>query len=105
MLRNFSRVVSIGHRDGKSLGEFAADLKVTPTHLTRLTRDALGKPASTVVQERVIHAACDALLFSDRPVRDIARQLGFRSAAYFTRAFQTQTGKSPSDFRKNHRVN
>ncbi|SFR48847.1 AraC family transcriptional regulator [Litoreibacter janthinus] len=100
VLRKFSHVVSIGHRDGKSLGEFAADLQVTPTHLTRLTQNAVGKPASAILQERVIQAACEALLHTDRPVQDIAEKLGFSSPAYFTRAFQVHTGKSPSEFRK-----
>lgn len=100
VLQKFSHVVSIGHRDGKSLGEFAADLQVTPTHLTRLTQNAVGKPASTLLQERVIQAACEALLHTDRPVQDIAEKLGFSSPAYFTRAFQAHTGKSPSAFRK-----
>ncbi len=104
VLRKFSHVVSIGHRDGKPLGEFAADLKVTPTHLTRLTRDATGKPASTLLQERVIHAACDALRSTDQPINRIAEKLGFRSAAYFTRAFQNHTGKSPSEFRRARRL-
>ena len=100
VLKKFSHYVSIGHRDGKSVGEFAADLAVTPTHLTRLTQSSVGKPASALVQERVIHAACDALINSERPVKDISRRLGFTSPAYFTRAFQAQTGKSPSEFRK-----
>ena len=100
VLQKFSHVVSIGHRDGKSLGEFAADLQVTPTHLTRLTQNAVGKPASALLQERVIQAACEALLHTDRPVQDIAEKLGFSSPAYFTRAFQAHTGKSPSAFRK-----
>jgi AraC-like DNA-binding protein len=105
VLKKFSHVVSIGHRDGKSVGEFAADLEVTPTHLTRLTQGSVGKPASALVQERVIYAACDALLNSDKAVKDIADRLGFTSPAYFTRAFQAQTGQSPSDFRKARRLN
>jgi AraC-like DNA-binding protein len=32
-------------------------------------------------------------------VKDVARTLGFTSAAYFTRAFQARTGLTPSDFR------
>lgn len=104
VLKEFSHVVSIGHRDGKSLGDFAADLKVTPTHLTRLTRDATGKPASALLQERVIHAACDALRNTDQPIKQIAERLGFRSAAYFTRAFQNHTGQCPSDFRRHPRL-
>ncbi|MEP5761093.1 MAG: AraC family transcriptional regulator [Litoreibacter sp.] len=105
VLRKFSHVVSINHGDGKSVGEFAADLEVTPTHLTRLTQNSIGKPASTLVQERMIYAACDALMNSDHPVKDISARLGFNSPAYFTRAFQAQTGKSPSDFRKSRRLN
>lgn len=103
VLQKFSHVVSIGHRDGKSLGDFAADLQVTPTHLTRLTQNAIGKPASAILQERVITAACAALRDTDRPVQDIAEKLGFSSPAYFTRAFQTHTGKSPSAFRKDQK--
>jgi AraC-like DNA-binding protein len=33
------------------------------------------------------------------PVKDIAQRLGFTSPAYFSRAFQNETGKSPSAFR------
>lgn len=103
LLSKFSHVVSIGHRDGKSLGEFASDLNVTPTHLTRLTQGSVGKPASTLLNEQVINAACDALLQTDQPVKDISDRLGFSSAAYFTRAFQAQTGVTPSTFRKSKR--
>ena len=34
------------------------------------------------------------------PVGKIAEQLGFNSPAYFTRAFQHLTGKSPTAFRR-----
>ena len=100
LLSKFSHVVSIGHQEGKSLGAVAADLNVTPTHLTRLTQGAAGKPASTLLHERVITAACEALAHTDQPVKLIAQRLGFSSPAYFARAFQAQTGETPSSFRK-----
>jgi AraC-like DNA-binding protein len=34
------------------------------------------------------------------PIKDIASSLGFASAAYFTRAFQNHTGRTPSQFRR-----
>jgi AraC-like DNA-binding protein len=37
---------------------------------------------------------------SKTPVRQIAGDLGFGSAAYFSRAFQNHTGLTPSQFRK-----
>lgn len=103
LLSKFSHVVSIGHHEGKSLGAFAADLNVTPTHLTRLTQGATGKPASALIHERVINAACEALAYTDQPVKQISERLGFSSPAYFTRAFQAQTGEKPTSFRKARR--
>ncbi|MEM6594552.1 MAG: AraC family transcriptional regulator [Pseudomonadota bacterium] len=100
LLTRFSHVVAIDHESGKSVGGFAADLNVTPTHLTRLTQGAVGKPASTLLSERIINAACEALIHTDLPINKIAKQLGFSSPAYFTRAFQSQTGKNPTSFRK-----
>ncbi|MCY4333919.1 MAG: AraC family transcriptional regulator [Litoreibacter sp.] len=100
LLSKFSHVVSIGHESGKSVGGFASDLNVTPTHLTRLTQGAVGKPASAILNERIINAACEALLHTDQPIKAIAMRLGFSSPAYFTRAFQAQTGQNPTTFRK-----
>ena len=100
LLSKFSHVVSIGHRDGKSIGEFASDLNVTPTHLTRLTQGSVGKPASTLLNERVITAACEALVHTDQPIKQISEHLGFSSPAYFTRAFQAHTGENPTNFRR-----
>lgn len=100
LLSRFSHVVSIGHRAGKSIGEFASDLNVTPTHLTRLTQGSVGKPASTLLNERVINAACEALLHTEQPIKQISDRLGFSSPAYFTRAFQAQTGENPTNFRR-----
>ena len=37
---------------------------------------------------------------SDLPVKEIAARLGFTSAAYFSRAFQNETGQSPTEFRR-----
>ena len=100
LLSKFSHVVSIGHRDGKSIGDFASDLNVTATHLTRLTQGSVGKPASALLNERVINAACEALVHTDQPINQISDHLGFSSPAYFTRAFQAQTGENPTSFRR-----
>ena len=104
LLSRFSHVVSIDHESGKSVGAFAADLNVTATHLTRLTQGASGKPASALLSERIINAACDALLHTDLPVNKISERLGFSSPAYFTRMFQAKTGKNPTTFRKSRSV-
>ena len=80
--------------------DFAAALGVTPTHLTRCCNTACGRPASALLQDRRIFEARKLLAETRIPVGKIAEQLGFNSPAYFTRAFQHLTGKSPSAFRR-----
>ena len=87
-------------RSGRGVADFAAALGVTPTHLTRCCKQTCGRPASALLHDRVIFEARRLLSETSLPVGHIARDLGFTSAAYFTRAFQHQTGKTPSGFRR-----
>lgn len=87
-------------RSGNGVADFAAELGVTPTHLTRCCKQACGRPASALLHDRLLYEARRLLKETDLPVGIIAGSLGFTSPAYFARAFQHQTGKSPSAFRK-----
>ena len=78
----------------------AAALGVSPTHLTRVCRAETGRTAAELLTERSLHAARSLLGATDVPVQDIARHLGFGSAAYFTRFIQHQTGRTPTALRR-----
>ena len=58
-----------------------------------------GRSASRILADRVHYEARRLLRDTDLPVSEIGRRLGFRSAAYFTRAFQQATAHTPSEFR------
>jgi AraC-like DNA-binding protein len=58
-----------------------------------------GRSAHEVLNGRVIAEAHRLLAETQKPIREIAADLGYSSAAYFTRAFQKSTGTTPSDFR------
>jgi len=96
----FTALVERDFRTGKSVNDYAAELGVTPTHLSRVCNAACGRPASALVADRVHYEARRLLAETRTPVKDIARDLGFNSAAYFTRSFLKKTGKTPSAFRK-----
>lgn len=87
-------------RTGAGVGDLAGALGVTPTHLTRCCRIASGRSALSLLQDRRIFEARRLLSDTDMPVGRIGEALGFTSAAYFTRAFQNMTGKSPTEFRR-----
>lgn len=86
-------------RTGKGIADYAVQLQVTPTHLSRVCKEASGRPAHALLSERVMYEARRLLADTDMPAREIAEQLGFSSAAYFTRAFSQATGRTPSQFR------
>jgi AraC family transcriptional regulator, transcriptional activator of pobA len=87
-------------RSGMGVADYAAALGVTPTHLTRCCRQSCGRSAHDLLQDRILFEARRLLADTRVPVKDVSESLGFTSAAYFTRAFQHHTGKTPTDFRK-----
>lgn len=87
-------------RSGKGVGDYARALGVTPTHLTRVCNQTCGRSASDLLHDRVIFEARMMLAETRLPIARVAEALGFASAAYFTRAFQHRTGKTPSAFRR-----
>jgi AraC-like DNA-binding protein len=100
LVTRYTALLEREFRSGLGVAEFAAQLGVTPTHLTRCCKQTGGRPASALLHDRLIFEARRLLSETDLPVNLIAGSLGFTSAAYFTRAFQHQTGKSPTAFRR-----
>nr|WP_237072590.1 AraC family transcriptional regulator [Pseudaestuariivita rosea] len=78
---------------------YATALGVTATHLTRVCNQVSGKPASQVLNERVMYEARRLLRDTKEPVGQIAKNLGFSTPAYFTRAFQNHSDLTPSAYR------
>lgn len=100
LVARYTALLERNFRTGMNVADFAAALGVTPTHLTRCCKAACGRPASALLQDRRIFEARKLLAETRIPVGRIAEQLGFNSPAYFTRAFQHLTGKSPTAFRR-----
>lgn len=100
LVARYTCVLEQDFRSGMGVAEFAASLGVTATHLTRCCKQACGRPASDLLQDRRIYEARRLLSETKDPVNHIAQSLGFTSAAYFTRAFQNLTGCSPTAFRR-----
>ncbi len=96
----YSDLVERDYRKKTGIAGYAAALGVTPTHLTRCCRQTCGRSALAILNDRVLYEARVLLRESRTPVQDIAKQLGFTSAAYFTRSFQQATGMTPTGFRR-----
>jgi AraC-like DNA-binding protein len=100
LMHKFSYLVEDQFFSGNGLEHYARALGVTSTHLTRVCQQLNSQSASHFIQNRIISEARRLLLISDSKVQDIATDLGFTSAAYFSRFFTTRLGMSPKEFRK-----
>ncbi|TYB89698.1 AraC family transcriptional regulator [Oceaniovalibus sp. ACAM 378] len=96
----FTALIERDFRTGHGVSDYAAQLGVTATHLSRCCKITSGRTASALLQDRVHFEARRLLRETRVPIKDVAQSLGFRSAAYFTRAFHLKTGQTPSAFRR-----
>ena len=83
--------------------DYAKLLNITVKTLNRMAKQHLEKTVGDMISERVITQAKHELYLSDRPIKEIALELGFHDVAYFSRFFKVRAGASPEVYRKSFR--
>ncbi|MWD28409.1 helix-turn-helix domain-containing protein [Aquicoccus sp. SCR17] len=99
LLTRFEALLEAHFAEHWSVARYADALAVSPTHLSRVTRAATGRPATALIEERLVREARRSLVYTNLPVQRIAFELGFNDPAYFSRVFARATGRSPRAFR------
>ncbi|MEL6531567.1 MAG: AraC family transcriptional regulator [Pseudomonadota bacterium] len=100
LVERFAALLEGSFHQGFGVADYAESLGVTPTHLSRICREAAGRPAHALIHERVMHEARVLLSDTTLSAKAISERLGFSSPAYFTRAFAQYTGATPGEFRR-----
>ncbi len=98
-LRRFYHLVEAHFRQRRDIAFFAGELGLTPTQLNRICRAERGLSALGVIHRRLMAEAERDLAYTQLSVKEVAFELGFQDAAYFSRFFQRHAGMSPSAFR------
>ncbi|GGL77629.1 helix-turn-helix transcriptional regulator [Wenxinia marina] len=96
----YSDLIERDFRRQPAIAGLARSLGVTPTHLSRACRQTCGRSAHALLNDRILFEARTLLRETRTPVQKIAADLGYGSAAYFTRSFQKATGQTPTGFRR-----
>lgn len=94
------RMIDAHFRENWTVGRYTDALGSTPHLLAKATGAAFGMQVKELINERRLLEAKRLLLFTIRPLEDIAYEIGFRDAAYFSRFFRLRTGVAPSDWRQ-----
>lgn len=98
-LPELRELVEKHYRQLHAPADYAELLHTTPKALGRAVRTHLGKTLTELIQERVLNHAKWELLHTLRPVKEIAREVGYDDELYFSRLFKKATGQSPTEFR------
>jgi len=101
-LRRFRQLIESQYLNHQPVAHYARQLSVSETTLNRLCRSLAGTTAFDLVQRRLGLEARRRLVYAAGSVNAIARELGFKDPAYFSRFFRRHSGVSPNEFRRRH---
>lgn len=85
-----------------SVKEFASILHVSNKQLNDLCRKYTDRSALEFIHARIIVEAKRLLLFSEKPIKEIAYTLNFTDAAHFSNFFRQKSGFTPLEFRESN---
>lgn len=92
---NFNREIPIPSLAGKC--------NLSVRQFERKFKEHLKTPPQQYIIKMRVHAACDELRGSKKPIADIATDLGFYDQAAFSRQFRKHMGMTPLFYRKEFR--
>ena len=100
LLAELRDLIEQNYRTLHSPSDYAKRLHVTAKTLGRIVREHLGTTPTDLIRNRILIHAKWQLLHTLKPVKEVARELGFSDELYFSRLFKKATGHSPTFFRE-----
>ena len=100
VLEDFLKLVQEHHTQERGLAFYAEKLFLTPKYLSKLIKNVSGRSAHAWIDSFVILEAKNLLKYSDLPIKQIVSELNFPNQTTFYRFFKTQTGMTPTEYRR-----
>ena len=91
------------YRNGITLDEIGEKLNMTPEYLGTLFHKEMGTTFSTYMKQYRIGKAKELLCSTSLKLYEIAEQVGYSDAKYFSKVFKEVTGQLPGEYRKTYK--
>ncbi|MDM1294354.1 helix-turn-helix transcriptional regulator [Sphingobacterium sp. N143] len=98
-LIQFQELIDVYFREEKSIEFYAEKLHISASQLSKICRKYLQASPAQLIHQRCVLEAKRLLKSTDLSIKEIAYQLGFADAPYFTNFFKKNTGMNPSGFK------
>ena len=82
-----------------SVAYCASELNLSSSYFGDLIKKETGKTAQEYIQLKLINAAKELLFDINKPISEVAYDLGFKYPQHFTRLFKQKVGVSPNEYR------
>jgi hydroxymethylpyrimidine/phosphomethylpyrimidine kinase len=77
---------------------YAEQLNVSARYLGQVTRQIANRSPKAIIDERITNEIAKLITTTNKPLKDVARWLGFSSQAHLSRFFKKRKGVSPTDY-------
>lgn len=102
IFRDFSRYLEIHFKEKHHVSDYADLLHIAPKTLTHKFKSLNLESPNQLIINRILLEAKRLLFYTDKPIKEIAYDLGYDDPAYFNRLFTNKTGSTPVTFKKNY---
>jgi AraC family transcriptional activator of pobA len=99
ILQNLKNYIESNFKTKHSASDYAELLNITPKALAKITKNHFNKTLTNLIAERIIIEAKRELYLTNKPVKEIAYELGYDDEHYFSRFFKTNADISPQVYR------
>lgn len=104
-LKNLLVYIQSNYNSTITLKDAAAICGFSPSHFMKLFKELTGKSFSQYVIDYRLEIAAGQLIETSDKIIDLAENVGFHNISYFTRAFRSKYGETPSAYRNRYITN
>ncbi|MDN3547985.1 helix-turn-helix domain-containing protein [Mucilaginibacter aquaedulcis] len=99
ILNNLKEAIDAHYKTKHTASDYADMLNISAKALARITKTHFNKTISNLIAERIIIEAKRELYLTNKPIKEIAYELGYDDEYYFSRFFKTNADVSPQLYR------
>ena len=99
-MAQIERYLNVHYADAVSLDQIADELFLSKGYLSRFFTQSFGMTFSQYFKELRLRRAMSDLLYTDKPITQVAFDNGFTSSSFFNRSFREKYRKNPSEVRR-----
>lgn len=97
---DLKEVIDEHFNENWSVGQFVSNINHEYYSIQQLVKNRLGLTVKNLAQRKLVIESQKDIALTDKPIQEVAYDMGFKDPAYFNRFFKQQTQLTPVAFRK-----